>query len=59
MAKKAYSLLRNGWAKARFRFYRRNGKRILANAAFYLMFRGPEFSDDEEDSLRMIWERLF
>jgi len=59
MAKKAYSLLQRGWGKARLRYYRPSGKRTLANAAFYLMWHGPEFSDDDEDALEVIWQRLF
>lgn len=45
MGKTVFQLLRNGWLKVRLLFYRRSGRRILANAAFYLTLRSADKGD--------------
>jgi hypothetical protein len=52
------SRLRNGWRRARLRFYRQSGRKVLADAAFHLTFR-TEYTPDDEEAIQVIFERLF
>jgi hypothetical protein len=58
MAEKFFLRLPSGWLKVLLKFFRLNGRKKLANAAFHLMFR-TEFTPDDEEACQVLWEKLF